>query len=37
MKVYLSVVGNSLNDSEERLTTFKESVMSIINNKLILS
>ena len=32
MKIYLSVVGKSLNDSEEKLNSFKNSVMNRINN-----
>ena len=34
MKVYLSVVGESLKDSEEKLSAFNKNVMSIINSKL---
>ena len=38
MKVYLSVVGESIKDSEEKLNNFKEDVMDKINNisKLVL-
>ena len=32
MKIYLSVVGKSLKDSEEKLNSFKNSVMNRINN-----
>lgn len=32
MKIYLSVVGESLNDSEEKLSNFKSSVMNKINS-----
>ena len=32
MKIYLSVVGDSLKDSEEKLINFKKSVMDKINN-----
>ena len=31
MKVYLSVVGESLSDSEDRLSNFRTSVMKKIN------
>ena len=34
MKVYLSVVGESLKDSEEKLAQFNKNVMNIINSKL---
>ncbi|CUO46036.1 phospho-sugar mutase [Clostridium disporicum] len=34
MKVYFSVVGESLKDSEEKLAAFNKNVMSIINSKL---
>ena len=32
MKIYLSVVGESLNNSEEKLSNFKSSVMNKINS-----
>ena len=32
MKIYLSVVGKSLKDSEEKLNSFKNYVMNRINN-----
>ena len=32
MKIYLSVEGKSLKDSEEKLNSFKNSVMNRINN-----
>ena len=32
MKIYLSVVGKSLKNSEEKLNSFKNSVMNRINN-----
>ena len=32
MKIYLYVVGKSLKDSEEKLNSFKNSVMNRINN-----
>ena len=35
MKVYLSVVGDSLKDSEEKLKIFKNNVMNIIDDKLV--
>ncbi|MBE6071395.1 MAG: phospho-sugar mutase [Clostridium butyricum] len=34
MKVYLAVKGNSLEDAEAQITSFKEKVMAIINAKL---
>lgn len=34
MKVYLAVKGNSLRDADEKINTFNEKVMEIINNKL---
>ena len=35
MKIYLAIKGNGLEDSAEKLTRFKESVMTIVNEKLV--
>ena len=34
MKVYLSIKANSLKESEDKIKSFKEAVMKIINNRL---
>ncbi|MEL7597823.1 MAG: hypothetical protein AAGU01_06430, partial [Clostridiaceae bacterium] len=32
MKVYMSIVGNNIDDANEKMKNFKNNVMDIINN-----